>query len=287
MWTKESSMLNFGNVTRKVSAAYRVFNAEGVLGVTTRLRGRFDVHMRMRAARKVASVTLDGCIVNMKRIPSSKTKLYLADENYEVAERRLVPKYLDPELPVVELAGCIGVIACITNRMLKNPRLHVVVEANPFALPFLTETRDNNQCEFEIISEALAYGVPSITFRPTLDLLANSVQEKDEGKKFVTVSAITLRGLVTKRNFDSFNLICDIEGSEWDLVFNEGDVLQMAAIIVLETHARLIGEAKTAQLLAKLEDLGFRVVDQEDAVIVLRNLMVTKSGASANAATLA
>jgi hypothetical protein len=70
-------------------------------------------------------------------------------------------------------------------------------------------------------------------------------------------------------------------------VFNEGDVLQMAAIIVLETHARLIGEAKTAQLLAKLEDLGFRVVDQEDAVIVLRNLMVTKSGASANAATLA
>jgi len=264
-------MLRFRDVSAKLSEANHVFHETGVAGLANYLRWRCDFHLKMLVARHIRSVTLDGCRVNMRHVPNSRTKIDLMLKIYEVEERHLVSKHVDPKLPVVELGGCLGVVACITNKMLEDPRLHVVVEANPLAIPLLAEIRDSNQCEFEILHAAVAYGAPTVTFRPTPDLCANSLYQKDRKEAFVTVSATCLREIVTKVNFDAFNLICDIEGSEFDLVCNESDVVQKATTIILETHARFIGEAKNSQLLARLEDLGFRAVAQEGTVVVLRH----------------
>ena len=51
---------------------------------------------------------------------------------------------------------------------------------------------------------------------------------------------------------------------------NESDVLQRADTIILETHAQVIGEEKTAQLLDRLKEIGFRIVDQESLVVVMK-----------------
>ena len=262
-------MLRFGDVSTKLSEVNHIFHETGVAGLANYLRWRCDFHLKMLIARQIRSVTLDGCQVNMRHVPNSKTKLDLMFKIYEVEERRLVSKHVDPRLPVVELGGCLGVVACITNKILENPKLHVVVEANPLAIPLLAEIRDSNQCKFEILNAAVAYGAPTVTFRPTLDLCANSLYQKDGKEALVTVSATCLRDIVTNRNFDSFNLICDIEGSEFDLVCNEPEVVRKAATIILETHARFIGEAKNSQLFARLEDLGFRAVAREGTVVVL------------------
>jgi FkbM family methyltransferase len=267
---REIFMLKSADVTKKLSATYRVFHDEGMSGVTAFLRWRLDFQMQMLAARNIKSVDLDGCTVNVKGLPNTQTKLDLLKKEYEEVERRLVPKYLDPGLPVVELGGCIGVVACITNRLLKNPGRHVVVEANPLVIPFLKETRDGNHCQFEILNEAIAYEQPFVTFGPNLNFCANSLKKKGGAEASVTVPATTLRDIVSKRAFDRFTLICDIEGCECDLVSHEADVLQRAATIVLETHARFIGEDKNAELLKHLEDLGFRIVDQDAFVLVLK-----------------
>jgi hypothetical protein len=100
-------MLRLSDVTRKLSTTYHVFHEEGASGVTAFLRWRLDYEMQLREAKKVKSVTLDGCTINMKEIPNSQTKIDLANEDYEVAERRLVLKHLDPALPAIELGGCI------------------------------------------------------------------------------------------------------------------------------------------------------------------------------------
>ncbi|HYK37106.1 FkbM family methyltransferase [Alloacidobacterium sp.] len=234
------------------------------------VRRRFDFHMQMYAAQQVRLVNLDGCVIDMKRLPDSQTKIDLAKKAYEVAERTLIPKYLDRRLPVIEFGGCIGVIACITNRLLENPERHVVVEANPLALPLLKETREGNQCTFEILNKAIAYGVPVVTFRPTSNLCANSLRENGGEESYVHIPATTLRKIVDERKFESFNLICDIEGHEYDLVLNEPNVLQKATTIILETHARLIGDAKNAQLLDNLANLGFEIINREETVVVLK-----------------
>ena len=50
---------------------------------------------------------------------------------HEDKERRLVVKHVRRDLPVIEGGGCVGVVSCVTNRLLQDPKRHIVVEANP------------------------------------------------------------------------------------------------------------------------------------------------------------
>jgi hypothetical protein len=106
-------------------------------------------------------------------------------------------------------------------------------------------------------------------FSPAFDTPSNSLRENN-GSDLVTVNTVVLGDIIRQRNIDSFTLICDIEGHEYDLVQNEADVLMHAEIIILETHARMIGEAKNSELLGKLEEIGFKKIDEEATVVVLR-----------------
>jgi FkbM family methyltransferase len=155
---------------------------------------------------------------------------------------------------------------------LKDARAHVVLEANPEVIPLLEESRRSNRCEFEIVNAAITYGQSFATFSPSRDLWSNSLLP-DGREATVTVPATRLSDIVNRKNFNSFTLICDIEGFEYELVLNETDVLQKADMIILETHARVIGEAKTAQLLDRLKEIGFRMIDQESIVVVMKRFL--------------
>ncbi len=258
----------------RLLTALRVFREEGVGGLLAMVRQRSALQLKFFSARKIESVYLDGCTFSLKHVPNTPMKLALLEGTYEGFERQAVLQYVNQEQPVIELGGCIGVVACITNRRLKRPRLHVVVEANPHAIPLLEENRRRNHCEFEILNAAIAYGQSSVTFSPVTDWWGNSLERKDRGTT-VTVCTISLGDIVRERKFDSFTLICDIEGHEYDLLLNEAYVLQHAETIILETHARLIGEPRTSEILDRLEKLGFRVVDQESFVVVMKRSAIS------------
>jgi FkbM family methyltransferase len=253
---------------RKVSTALRIFRENGVGGFASATIDRTDLWLNLFLARKITSVTLDGCTFELESVPNTPMKRALLRQDYEVLERRAVLQHLNPNLPVIELGGCIGVVACITNRRLVHPQLHVVVEANPNAVPLLDRNRVSNRCEFEILNAAIAYGRSSVTFFPAEDYCFNSLVH-ERGEAAVTVPATSLGDIVNHRGFDSFTLICDIEGFEYELILNELDVLRKVDTIILETHARLIGEEKTAHLLSKLVETGLRVIDQDSYVIVM------------------
>ncbi len=64
--------------------------------------------------------------------------------------RRLIPKYLKPSDSVLELGACLGVVSCITNKVLRAPSRHVVVEANPYCIAAIYRNRHENHCSFLI-----------------------------------------------------------------------------------------------------------------------------------------
>ena len=147
--------------------------------------------------RKTELVSLDGCTFDTRRLPNLPIKLALLNKTYEDFERRAVLQYLRPEIPVIELGGCIGVVACITNKLLNNPADHVVVEANPNVLSHLNENRTANQCEFEVLNAAIAYDTETVTFVPSMDFWGSSLEQKNGGEP-VTVGTVQLRDIVSK-----------------------------------------------------------------------------------------
>jgi FkbM family methyltransferase len=258
---------------RKTSTAFRTLRDAGVSAFLAKVRRKVYVWHECFSARGIKSVTLDGCTFSLKMIPNNAMKVSLLKEKYERFERHAVLQYIRPEYPVVELGACIGVVACVTNGALKNPGWHVVVEANPHVIPILQDNRDNNRCEFEILNLALSYDQPSVTFSPSTDFRGTSLRgsaNQSFQEPSVTVATTELGKIVGQRGYDRFTLICDIEGQEYELVMRESAILNRVDTLILETHARLIGDAKNREMMERLADLGFRTIDQDSYVVVLR-----------------
>ena len=89
--------------------------------------------IQIRGASRI--VELDHCRFPLAELPNTSMKLELLSGQYEKPEREAVLRYLQPDWGVIELGGCIGVVSCITNKLLKNPENHLVLEVNPLFCP--------------------------------------------------------------------------------------------------------------------------------------------------------
>jgi FkbM family methyltransferase len=245
---------------KKVNTARRLLREQGLRAVAG--HGWFKLKARQNTIR------LDNSIFRLEGIHGD-SRVAMLNNSYELPERRAVVRYLRRDLPVVELGGSIGVVACVTNKLLKDQTAHLVVEANPLAIPYLERNKQLNRCKFEIMNRAVAYGSNTVTFRPSSDMCGNSVTTAGDENP-VTIPTAQLRDLLHHRGFSRFNLVCDIEGMEYDLVRNEADVLKRADTIIIETHARLIGKDKLSSMMIRLQELGFRVIEETGFVVVLQ-----------------
>ena len=104
-------------------------------------------------------VRLEDCKFTLDEtfLPANVVDLLL-ENHYEEPERDALKEFLDPDLPVIELGACLGVISCLTNRRLRQPEKHVVVEANPTLVPMIEQNRERNGCRFRIVNAAVSYG---------------------------------------------------------------------------------------------------------------------------------
>ena len=257
-----------GTVTRKLFKAYRLLRNKGIRTFSEIVYDRVHVKVNILARGRNKVVSLDGCRFPLRELPDQPMKLELLKGAYEQPERRAALRYIRPEWPVVELGGCFGVVACVTNKLLRNPEAHVVLEANPLVIPLLTSNRDTNHCSFKIVNRALAYDADTITFRPWLDFWGNSLYH-DGGQPPVTVPATQLCKILREEGFEKFALICDIEGQEYELVMQEPDALGNAELIILEVHPHVIGEERVQALMSKLAQRGFKTIDRSGQVVVL------------------
>jgi FkbM family methyltransferase len=250
---------------RKWMTLYNMYREGGVKKVYDYLWLRLQVF----AKEDKSEVRLDRCKFSLTGIADGSMRIELMTNKYEQQERRAIRRYIRRNLPVVELGGSMGVVACVTNKILKDRTAHLVVEANPLAIPHLELNRKLNGCKFEIVNRAISYGADAVTFRPSSNMCGNSITA-DGDQPPVTVATAQLGGLLRDREFGQFNLVCDIEGIEYDLVCHEAEVLEHADTIIMETHARFIGVDKYRLMMDKLERLGFRIVEETGFVAVLR-----------------
>jgi FkbM family methyltransferase len=203
---------------------------------------------------------------------AAKSRLLLGA--YERGERAAIARVLDPGLPVIELGGCLGVVASLTNRRLLRPDGHVVVEAHPELLPLLRQNRDRNGAGFKIVHAAVAYGRDTVEFCEGGNFLAGRLA-RGAGRRFM-VPAVTLKCLLERAHFDRCTLICDIEGAEIDLIQQDSAALERSvATLIIEWHPYVTGVDGVTLLRRQIEEAGFIPVCHAGAVSTYRNRHLT------------
>jgi FkbM family methyltransferase len=182
---------------------------------------------------------------------------------YEPQERALVARYVRGSDCVLELGGCLGVVTCITNRQLLDPRRHVVVEANPRLIPVLRRNRDRNGCRFEV-AHAIVSTSSDGTFFIYRDVLEGSMQQSaDAGPDVVRarVPVTTVEQLESTHGLAFNAVIMDIEGGELAFLREHQPFLGRVDLLIIEFHPSILGSGGYAAAQKILTDLGLEKID--------------------------
>lgn len=202
----------------------------------------------------------DGCrfIVPRKLISLPMLAQYHSDV-YEEHERALVREHVRPDDKVLELGGCIGVVACVTERLLTDKAAtHVVVEANPNLIPWLLKNLSRNDAQSIVEFCAIAEGnVIAFNLNDRID--KGSLFEK--GSNTVSVPCRTIMDLEQK--YGEFNtLVMDIQGAEIEVLKIAGDLLNHYRLLVIEWHEYITGAESIESSKAMLTRYGFTLSKQ-------------------------
>ncbi len=153
--------------------------------------------------------------------------------SYESEERKLVRKYLDPDSTVLELGGSMGVVSCITNKLLKTPKNHLVVEANPKLIQTLKKNKQINSCHFEIIQCLISNKSEGDFYLHDL-VVGGSANRKTDKK--IKVPVKTVSQLERQYNLKFDTLIIDIEGGELNFLNENKEFIKRQKTVIIEIH---------------------------------------------------
>jgi FkbM family methyltransferase len=189
---------------------------------------------------------------------------------YEKQERRYLKQFLPKNSTVLELGACLGVVSCITNRLLDHPERHVVVEANPNVIPTIEENKARNQCKFHI-EHCMLSSKPENTFFIGKNILTSSnIRQSTEQ---ITVAGKTIGQLEQQYDLKFDVLIMDIEGGELGVLRENRDKLKELSVVFMEIHPHpeVLSAENVAECLSILEAAGLeKKVDDANFWVFVR-----------------
>lgn len=220
------------------------------------------------------------CIVTAPRdVVSAEVCAALAFQTYEKAELALVRSLLIPDLDTIELGGALGVTGSAILRKLTAPARLITAEFRPELLPILRQNLSLNSCGnmYNILSRAIAYPADAERcIHASFDIPAGSFGSRKGyqhalGFRTIHAQTTTLRDICEDFSLDSFQLICDIEGAELELIEQDRTVLEKCRLLIIELHQanRAARSVSPAQLRDLLLDQGFHVMASKGDVLAL------------------
>lgn len=198
---------------------------------------------------------------------------------YEQSERNLVKKWLPKNLPVIELGGSYGIVSNTIRCHINADQVLTIVEANPALIPFgkMNVALENTSDNVVFINAAVTHSSEKeVPFSVTTSVLNSSISTENEST--IQVPAISLNSILESQFVDeSYSLICDIEGEEFEVFENNHDVLSKCHIAIIEIHPAVFYEkGKTvSEFYQHLISIGFEIVDEDANVIVAKKITNT------------
>ena len=158
--------------------------------------------------------------------------------SYEADEYKMLRDIVTEDSIILELGGSVGVLACLTGKLMPDSKKLVVVEAHPNLVPVLEANRDRNNLEFNIHEGAAHYNNNEVSFKYNEYPLNGQIFHQGG---FGNTGTVTLNGTTPmdlEEKYDlKFNVLnCDIEGSEYMLLDNLFDYFKNFNHLIVEFH---------------------------------------------------
>ncbi len=208
---------------------------------------------------------VDGLNFNLRGMPMPlKKRRHLRRGDYEMPERILISKFIQPGMNVLEVGASLGIISTVIARQIGPSGSLLSVEADASLQPFWNRNLSDNgftgRCVNALVSPTWGDQVPASltakTFRLSEDKLSGRFESSGEG---VQIPWKTARMLCDENNFTPTAFVVDIEGSE--TVWSEGPVNMPKSIttVVVEFHPQYTGPEMAANCVQAILDDGFRL----------------------------
>ncbi len=207
-----------------------------------------------------------GCTFEIPRqltTPLLRSRFFL--HTYEARELRMIPRFIQAEDRVLEVGACLGVVSCVTGKRLRSPACHVVVEANPECVPYLTRNRDLNGLSFKVENCAIQVEGQGTYVPDSGDLTGGRLREATDQPSSIPTK--TLEQL--NREFGPFNvLICDIEGAELGVFEQSAELFKSYKTVMVELHDFVFGAEGAERCRQILRNAGLKLVASDRSVEV-------------------
>jgi FkbM family methyltransferase len=197
---------------------------------------------------------------------------------YEAAEIRFIHKYYSGKTDVIELGGSMGIVTSHLASIMEDNRKLIAVEANPF----LAETLEANvnryikrHSHFTLLNMAIAYHSSEVALHITgnsTETKAVQVVKVGENDKII-VKAIKLSEIIDQFALKMFTLVCDIEGSEIELLKYENEGLEKCVEMFIELHettfeSDVVSTEKLKEIIESVHK--FKLVDRNGPVLYFK-----------------
>lgn len=152
---------------------------------------------------------------------------------YEKEERKYLQQFLQSQARVLELGGCLGIISCLTNSLLRDKKKHVVLEANINLITHINKNRQKNNCSFQVENCIISKKEDNDFY--ISDIIVVSSNKKKTNNK-TTVKGVTIEYLEKKYDIQFDTLIMDIEGGEFEVLTENKKALSKFKKLFIEFH---------------------------------------------------
>ena len=216
--------------------------------------GRFPDLKRFRVCMTGSVVNVRGVRIRIHRSLSYSLASTLVHQVYEAPERDLIEGKLRNDDVVMELGTGIGYLSTYCAQIVGSHRVFTY-EANPKMERLIRDTyRLNEVCpSLRICSVGRDSG--TIAFHIHRDFWESSTLPLKQPEEITTVSSVSLGDELAR--IEPTVLIVDIEGGEYEIFRNFPP--NSCRLIMLETHPGLLGKDRTAQVLAWIHEIGFKI----------------------------
>lgn len=189
---------------------------------------------------------------------------------YESTEIKFLNRYFSGSRDVIELGSSIGVVASYLKQ--GDGSKLICVEADSDLIPLLRQNLNVHKGHGYKIENAAVWSREGyINFRKGVDSISGNIATVDTtGTQ--KVPTLSLSNVIRKYKISDFDLICDIEGAEVDLVINDQNALENCNFLLLEAH-QVKHSSRTyswSSVVKLFTDAGFILIEQQGPVVLMR-----------------